>query len=199
MPVLLNAGAPWVRVGVFALCLVPLGLLVSRVIAGDLGPDPAQVLSHATGEWGLNFLLLALAATPAQRLGFPVLLRFRRMIGLFAFFYLCVHLLVFGQVYIGWSGDILREELLERPYVAVGFAAWLLLLPLALTSTSGWRRRLKQRWRQLHRLVYPAVILGWLHLMWLQRSDYSEALFYALPLVALLGWRVLRVRRRLLR
>ena len=100
--------------------------------------------------------------------------------------------MLFVQVYVGWSGALLTEELYERPYVMVGFAAWCALMPLALTSTDKARRWLGRRWRQLHRLVYPAAILAWLHLLWLARSDVGEALIYGMLFAVLLGWRVRR-------
>jgi sulfoxide reductase heme-binding subunit YedZ len=106
------------------------------------------------------------------------------------FFYTTLHLLVFAQVYVGWDVAILLEELLERPYVMVGFAGWVLLAPLALTSSDGMRRRLRQRWRQLHRLVYAVSVLAVLHVLWLSRSDIGDAVFYGILLGGLLLWRL---------
>ena len=118
------------------------------------------------------------------------------MLGLFVFFYVTLHLLVFAQVYVGWSGTILWEELSERPYVLVGFAAWLLLLPLAITSTRSMRRRLRQRWKQLHRAIYAVAILATLHLLWLSRSDVGDAVLYGGLFALLLAWRVRHALRR---
>jgi sulfoxide reductase heme-binding subunit YedZ len=121
-----------------------------------------------------------------------VLFRFRRVLGVAVFVYASVHLLLFAQVYVGWDAALLREELGERPYVLVGFAAWVLFLPLALTSTDAARRWLGRRWRLLHRAVYPATVLVWLHIFWLARSDIAEALFYAALFAGLLAWRMRR-------
>ena len=171
--------APWLDrlwwVLVFGLALSPFLFIVYGVLGNTLGPDPAEVLMHQTGEWAIRLLVLVLTARPLARWGWPALFRYRRMLGLFMFFYATLHLLVFAQVYVGWSLEILLEELLERPYVMVGFAGWVFLVPLALTSTNGMRRRLRQRWRQLHQLVYVVAVLGVLHVLWLSRSDIGDA------------------------
>ena len=143
-----------------------------------------------TGEWAIRLLVLVLAARPLAQWGWPRLFRYRRMLGLFMFFYTTVHLLVFAQVYVGWNASILAEELIERPYVMVGFAAWVLLVPLAVTSTHGMRRRLRQRWRQLHQAIYAVAVLGTLHLLWLSRSDIGDAVFYGAIFAVMLGWRL---------
>ena len=158
---------------------------------------------HTTGEWALRFLVVVLMARPLSQWGWPVLFRARRMFGLFVAFYASLHLLVFAQVYVGWSGAILAEELAERPYVVAGFAAWLLLLPLSITSFHSLRRRMGRHWRSLHRAVYLIALLATLHVLWLSRSDVGDALLYALVFGALLAWRVavfwrksLRLKRR---
>ncbi len=138
----------------------------------------------------MRFLVLVLLARPLAFYGRPFLFRYRRMLGLFAYFYATMHLLVFAQVYIAWSGDILTEELVERPYVLVGFLAWLIMVPLAITSTDGMRRRLRQRWKQLHRGVYAVAVLGTLHLLWLSRSDIGEAVLYGALFLGLFAWRL---------
>ena len=193
-----NVGAPrWVKtVVVIAVCLLPLIALSIQLGAGQLGPDPAKRLMQGTGEWGLRGLVLVLLAAPLARRGWPVLFRFRRVLGLCLFLYVSLHLMVFAQVYVGWSGILLVEELKERPYVLVGFSAWLAMLPLALTSTDWARRWLGRRWRQLHRLIYPATVLAWLHLFWLARSDLGEALIYGVIFAGLLLWRIRRTQLR---
>ena len=150
--------------------------------------------ADAAPEWGSRIAVGHLS--PLAQRGYRGLFRYRRLLGLTLFLYVSLHLLLFAQVYVGWSGDLLIEELNERPYVMVGFAAWCALIPLAFTSTDMARRRLGRRWRQLHRLVYPATILAWLHLLWLARSDVGEALTYGALFGLMLGW---RVRRRLLK
>lgn len=179
---------------VFLLTSAPIAWLSWKVATNQLGPDPAEALMDATGEWALRFLVVVLLARPASQWGWPLLFRHRRMLGLAVFFYASLHLLVFAQVYIGWSAAILLEELAERPYVIVGAAAWILLLPLALTSTNGWRSRLRQRWRQLHRLIYIVAPLAVLHMLWLARSDIGEVLVYAALLGLLLVWRLPALR-----
>ena len=192
--------APWLNrlwwTLVFGLALGPFLFIVYGVLGNTLGPDPAEVLMHQTGEWAIRLLVLVLTARPLARWGWPALFRYRRMLGLFMFFYATLHLLVFAQVYVGWSLEILLEELLERPYVMVGFAGWVFLVPLALTSTDGMRRRLRQRWRQLHQLVYVVAVLGVLHVLWLSRSDIGDAVLYGFLLGGLLCWRLWQVSKR---
>ena len=180
-----------------ALALLPLGLLVQGVLADTLGADPVAALTHATGEWALRLLLLGLALTPLRRLtgqAWPI--RFRRLVGLYAFFYACLHLAVFLVLDLGGFWTQVFEDIVKRPYITVGFAAWLLLVPLAFTSTRGWMRRLGRRWAQLHRLVYAIGVLAVLHFLWLVKSDLREPLVYAgilaILLGARLGWRLRR-------
>ena len=187
------AATGWlVTAGVLALCLAPFGLMTYQLSSGQLDPDPAKRLMQGTGEWALRGLAIILLATPLAQHGWRRLLQYRRMIGLTVFFYVSLHLLLFSQVYVGWELELLLEELNERPYVLVGFAAWCMLMPLAMTSFNSARRRLGRRWRQLHRLIYPATILAWFHLFWLSRSDVGEALAYGAVFLALLGWRLRR-------
>jgi len=181
---------PALRVIVFLAALTPFAVIVLNVIGDRLGPDPAEALMQQTGEWAIRLLVLVLAARPVAQWGWPRLFRYRRMLGLFMFFYTTLHLLVFAQVYVGWNASILAEELIERPYVMVGFAAWVLLVPLAVTSTQGMRRRLRQRWRQLHQAIYAVAVLGTLHLLWLSRSDIGDAVFYGAIFAVMLGWRL---------
>ena len=181
---------PTARVAFFLLCLVPFLALTNAVITNSLGPDPAEHLMLVTGEWVMRFMVLVLAATPLARWGWPRLARYRRMLGLYAWFYATLHLLVFAQVYIGWSGAILLEELAERPYVLVGFLAWLILVPLGITSAHSIRRKMGRNWRKLHKLTYGVAVLGWLHLLWLSRSDIGEAVVYGVVFVFLFALRI---------
>jgi sulfoxide reductase heme-binding subunit YedZ len=154
-------------------------------------------LTHGTGDWALRLLLLSLAMTPLRRLlGQPWPIRFRRLVGLYAFFYACLHLSIYLVLDLGGYWTQIFEDIAKRPYITVGFGAWLLLLPLALTSTRGWIRRLGRRWGQLHRLVYVAGGLAVLHFLWLVKSDLREPLVYAAVLALLLGLRLWwRLRR----
>lgn len=186
-----------VRAGVFALCLLPFTWLVYNAAIAGLGPDPGESIMHITGEWALRLLLLSLLVSPLRQWsGWPVVFKLRRMLGLYVFFYACIHLLSFCHFYIGWTGAALIEELVERPYITVGFAAWLLLLPLAVTSTRGMQRRLRRNWRRLHRLVYVVAALACCHILWQARSDIGEPLVYILLFTVLLGWRVKRFTAR---
>lgn len=180
---------PAIRVAVFLICLLPFLALVRAVALNSLGPDPAEHLMHVTGEWVMRLLVLVLLATPLARWGWPRLARYRRMLGLYVWFYATLHLLVFAQVYIGWSGEQLIEELAERPYVLVGFLAWLILVPLGITSAHVIRRKMGRRWRQLHKLTYVVAVLGWLHLLWLSRSDVGDAVVYGALFGLLLVYR----------
>ncbi len=185
-----------VRSGAFVLCFLPFAWLVYAVFENSLGPDPAEAVMRETGEWALRILALTLLVTPLRRLtGWPWVMKLRRMFGLYAFFYSCVHLLAFLQFFVGWSLPPLLQELVERPYITMGFAAWCLMLPLAVTSTRGMQRRLGRNWRRLHRSIYPAAVLACLHLLWQARSDIGEALVYIAIFACLLGWRFYDSRR----
>jgi sulfoxide reductase heme-binding subunit YedZ len=187
----------FVKGGVFVLCLLPFAWLVYGAASNGLGPDPAESIMHITGEWALRLLLLTLLVSPLRRWpGWTVVLKLRRMLGLYAFFYACIHLLSFSHFYIGWTAAALIEELAERPYITVGFAAWLLLLPLAVTSTRTMQRRLRRNWQRLHRLVYAVAVLACCHILWQARSDIGEALVYILLFAVLLAWRVKRFTAR---
>lgn len=182
---------------IFILCALPFLWLVYAAVAGGLGPDPAEALMHITGEWSLRFLALTLLMSPLRAwTGWSLSIRLRRMFGLYTFFYACIHFFTFLQFFIGWTSGRLIEELVERPYITLGFSAWLLMLPLALTSTRGMQRRLRGNWQRLHRLVYPAAVLACLHLLWQARSDVGEALVYLVIFSVLLGWRVRRPGRK---
>jgi sulfoxide reductase heme-binding subunit YedZ len=175
---------------VFVLCLVPFGLLAWGAIEGDLGANPLEHVTDVTGEWGLRFLLITLALTPLRRLtGWSPLQRFRRMLGLFAFFYVSLHFLawVWLDQELLWSNIV--ADIVKRPFVTVGFLAWLLLLPLALTSTRGMMRRLGRRWKALHSAIYLIATLGVLHYLWLVKADLLEPVIYGLVLIALLATR----------
>lgn len=174
---------------VFVLCLLPLAHLVWDAAQGTLGTDPVAQLEHHSGDWALRLLLATLAITPLRRLsGWHKIVRFRRMLGLFAFFYVSVHLLVYLVIDLGGFWSQLLGEIVKRPYITVGFAAWLLLIPLALTSTQKMMRRLGRNWQRLHRLVYPIALLGVLHYFWLVKADRREpALYLAIWIVLMLA------------
>ncbi len=177
----------------FMLCLMPLGNLVWGVIQDQLGANPIEVFTRSSGEWALRFLLVTLAITPLRHLtGLPVLLRFRRMLGLFAFFYALVHLVSYLWLdqFFDW-GEILLD-IYKRPFITVGMTAFLLLIPLAATSTNRMVKRLGPNWRRLHRLIYVLVPLAVLHFFWLVKADLRTPLIYGLILSVLLGFRLYR-------
>lgn len=187
-----------VRVAVFALCLVPAGLLLRDLFTGGLGVNPVETLLRALGDWGLRLLLVTLALTPLRWLtGATWLIRLRRMLGLFAFTYVVLHLSVFVVFEHSLRLAGIIEDIANRPYILVGFSAFLLLVPLAVTSTQGWMRRLGRRWKQLHWLVYPAGVLGVVHFFLLIKANrWAEPLIYAGVLALLLGYRVVRRAKR---
>jgi len=182
----------WTKVLVFLICLVPLGVLIREALTGGLGSNPTQFLEHATGDWTLRFVAITLAVTPLRKiLRLPQLIRFRRMFGLFAFFYGCCHFsvyLTFDQIF-----DLhgIWADVLKRRYITVGFTGFVLMIPLALTSTAGWIRRMGgRRWAMLHRAIYLTAIAGVIHYYWLVKSDIHLPLEYAAVMAILLGWRV---------
>jgi sulfoxide reductase heme-binding subunit YedZ len=190
--VLNRAGWRWfvAKAAAHALALSPLAWMVLDAMHAALGADPVAALTHRTGDWALRLLLACLAMTPLRRvLGQPWPLRLRRLLGLYAFFYASLHLSVYLVLDLAGDWAHLLEDIAKRPYITVGFGAWLLLAPLALTSTRGWMRRLGRRWGQLHRAVYVAAALGVLHFYWGVKADVREPLLYAGVLAVLFGIR----------
>lgn len=175
----------------FVASLVPLALLVRDGVANNLGANPVEAIRLYTGDWTLRFLLIALAVTPLRRIsGWNAILRLRRMLGLFAFFYACLHFVSYIWLDQHFMFDLIVEDVLDRPYITVGVLGFVLLIPLALTSTNGMIKRLgAKRWQRLHKLVYVIAIAGVIHFWWLVKSDISEPLIYALLLALLLGLR----------
>ncbi len=190
---------------VFCACLAPFGLLVLRAneIGGlDLGADPKAEVLKTLGMTGLNLLMLTLCVTPIRRAtGINRLVTLRRMLGLFSFFYLCLHFLTYIGLYIQFDWSMLLEDIGKRPYITVGFTALMLMVPLAVTSTNGWQRRLGRRWVKLHRLVYVIAILAVVHYWWQVKLDVSDPLLYVVLLAGLfwarvLHWRATEERKR---
>lgn len=182
----------WTKAVVFLLCLVPAGVLIWDAVTFNLGSNPTQFLEHATGDWTLRFVAITLCITPLRRLfKLPLLIRFRRMLGLFAFFYGCCHFaiyLTFDQIF-----DLhgIWADIAKRRYITVGFTGFVLMIPLAITSTAGWIRRMGgKRWAALHRAIYATAVLGVIHFWWLVKSDVHVPMEYAAVFAALLGWRI---------
>ncbi len=183
----------------FVACSLPLAWLAARAfgVAGlGLGANPVSELIHQLGLWGLRLLLVTLCVSPlAVTLRKPRLLKLRRMLGLFAFTYLLLHFLAWLVLDQTLRPAAIAADLVKRPYITVGFTALLLLVPLAVTSTDRWMRRLGRRWHALHRLIYPAAVLGCWHFWWQVKADWREPLVYAVALSGLLAWRWRRARR----
>jgi len=181
----------WTKVVVFALCLVPFGILLWRGFHNDLGLNPVEFVEHTTGDWILRFLVITLAITPLRKiLHLPQLIRFRRMMGLFAFFYACLHFSTWLGVDRSFNWHDILDDIAKRPFITVGFTGFVLMIPLAITSTAGWIRRLGgKRWQLLHRAIYLSAIAGVIHYYWLVKSDVRLPLMYGAILAVLMLYR----------
>src|SRR5271168_1769970 len=171
---------------------MPLGMLVCRALYNDLTANPIEAITPATGDWTLRFLIITLAITPLRKLlRLPQLIRFRRMLGLFAFFYACLHFSIWIGVDKFFDWPEMWKDVQKRRFITVGFAAFVLMIPLAVTSTAGMIRRLGgKRWQMLHRAIYVSAILGVIHYYWLVKSDLRKPLLYAGIVVILLAYRL---------
>ena len=179
---------------VFAACLTPAAWLLYRAFRGDLGVNPLETLTNETGIWTLRLLVATIAVTPIRWLTkWNPIISFRRMIGLFAFFYGTIHFFIYFLFDRSLQFDGLWEDVVLRPYITVGFTAFVLMIPLAVTSTTGWIRRLGgRRWNLLHRLVYLSALGGVLHYWWKVKLDVTNPVIYAAIVGVLLGWRVVK-------
>jgi sulfoxide reductase heme-binding subunit YedZ len=181
----------WSKPLVFAACLIPLGLLVWSALHGGLGANPVEFVTHATGDWTLRFLIITLCVTPFRKiLRLPELIRFRRMLGLFAFFYACLHFSTYIVLDKFFDLADMWKDIAKRKFITVGFAAFVLLIPLAITSTAGMIRRLGgKRWQTLHRAIYFSAFLGVVHYYWLVKSAVIRPLAYGAIFAVLMLWR----------
>ncbi len=181
----------WTKIALFLLCLVPLGALLWRFFSGRLGANPVEFVQHATGDWTLRFLVFTLCITPLRKLlKLPEMIRFRRMLGLFAFFYACLHFLTYIGPDQAFDLSAMWKDVAKRPFITVGFTAFVLLIPLAITSTAGWIRRLGgRRWQMLHRAIYVSAVCGVIHYYWLVKSAVIRPLTYGAIVGLLLAWR----------
>ena len=179
------------KLAVWLVALTPAVRLVWKGVNGELGANPIEAVIHQTGWWGLVLLTITLAISPLRRLtGWLPIIRFRRLVGLFAFFYVSLHLAAYVALDQVFELEFIFEDIVERPFITVGFAAWLILLSLAVTSTRGWIQRLGRSWQRLHRVVYLAVGLGALHFFWKEKADTLEPLLFATGIALLLLLRV---------
>ena len=180
------------KVVVFLASLVPAAMLVRAFFTGELGFNPAETIRLETGRWTFKFLLLTLAVTPIRRVtGWNAVIRYRRMLGLFAFFYGTLHFASYWAFDVNFEIGATLKDIVKRPFITVGFASFLLMIPLALTSTQGSIRRLGRRWAVLHRLVYVSTICAAIHFAWTVKVFTGDPVYYALTVTALLGFRVL--------
>lgn len=182
----------FIKISVFLLSLAPFLLLVNDTLQDQLGANPIETLHFTLGDWALRFLCISLALTPLKKIlqqSWPA--RFQRMAGLFAYFYACLHFLVYIVLDLSLSWENFIDEVPQSPYILVGLLTFLLLTPLALTSTKAMQKRLGKHWMQLHKLVYIAGISAVIHYLWLVKSDISEPLVYAAVMSALLGFRLI--------
>lgn len=176
---------------VFVGCLVPLALLASGALRGQLGANPIEKITHQTGDWTLILLLVTLAVTPLRRItGINELIAFRRMLGLFAFFYGTLHFFTYIWLDKFFDAHEIVKDVYKRPFITAGFTGFVLMIPLAITSTKGWIRRLGKKWVVLHRLIYASAIAGVVHYIWLVKKDVRKPLIYAAILALLLLWRI---------
>jgi methionine sulfoxide reductase heme-binding subunit len=182
----------WSKPVVFLFCLLPLAALGWRALHGELTANPIEFITHATGDWTLRFLVITLCVTPFRKiLHLPELIRFRRMLGLFAFFYACLHFTTYIWLDKFFDLTEMWKDIAKRKYITVGFTAFLLLIPLAVTSTAGWIRCLGgKRWQMLHRLIYFSASLGVIHYYWLVKSAVIRPLTYGAIVAVLLLWRL---------
>jgi sulfoxide reductase heme-binding subunit YedZ len=185
-------GSRWSKIPVFGLSLVPALLLARKALNGDLGANPIEFVTHWTGDWTIRFQCITLAITRLRKLaGLPELIRFRRMLGLFCFFYASLHFLSWLVLdkYFDWN-EIARD-VVKRPFITAGFTAYVLLIPLAISSTAGWIRRLGgKRWQVLHRIIYVSGCAGMVHYYWLVKSDIRLPLLYGAIVTILLSYRL---------
>lgn len=189
------------KLWVFAICLLPLARLIALGGSGGLGANPIEFITRATGTWTLVGLILTLSVTPLRRLsGHADLIRYRRMLGLFSFFYASLHFVTYIWLDQFFDPAAIARDILKRPFITVGFSAFVLLIPLAATSTHAMMRRLGRRWQHLHRLIYLIALLAIVHYLWLVKKDLTSPLIYGVVVVVLLALRLpwgLRLMRAL--
>ena len=175
---------------IFFLSLIPFFLILYKIIFNKLGPEPVKEITHLTGEWTLLFIIFTLSMTPLKKITkLNIWISFRRMLGLFLFFYATLHMLTYVVIDYRLNFESISKDILTKKFIFVGFAAWVLLLPLALTSSKKALIYLKDKWKKLHRLIYVIAILGVTHFIWLVKKDLTEPLIYAVIILILLLFR----------
>jgi sulfoxide reductase heme-binding subunit YedZ len=181
----------WLRVALLLICLVPFAQLIYNALTDNLGANPIDAITRHTGSWALIFLLVTLSVTPVRKLSaWNGLVKYRRMLGLFAFFYAALHFTTFLVLDHFFDFNAILKDIMKRPYITAGFTGFVLMIPLAITSTTGMIRRLGKRWQQLHRLVYITAVAGVIHFYWLVKADIRRPAQYGFVLALLLGYRL---------
>ncbi len=190
----------WLRITVFLICLGPFAQLIYNALTDNLGANPIDAITLHTGSWGLIFLIATLSVTPLRKIsGWNGLIKFRRMLGLFAFFYATLHFMTFVVLDHFFDFNAIVKDVMKRPYVTAGFTGFVLLVPLVLTSTKGMIQRLGKKWQQLHRLVYIAAVAGVIHFYWLVKADIRRPVQYGSVLAVMFGYRLFASVRTALR
>ena len=186
----------YLKPGVFTLCTIPLILILYKIFFNKLGPEPVKEITSFTGEWTLIFICLTLSMTPLKRLtNLTMWVSFRRMLGLFVFFYASLHLLTYIGIDYRFNWQPILDDVFKKKYIFIGFAAWVLLIPLAITSSQKMIKLLKNNWKRLHRLIYIIAIFGSLHYIWLSKTIFFKPLIYTLIIVVLLALRI-KIKKR---
>ena len=181
---------------VFILSLVPFLIIVFKIFFNQLGPEPVKEITHHTGEWTLIFIVLTLAMTPLKRITKSnIWISFRRMLGLFVFFYATIHLMTYVIIDYRFDWQQIYDDVLKKKYIFIGFSAWLLLIPLAFTSSQKMAKLLRHNWKKLHKLIYIIAIFGSLHYIWLSKTIFFKPLIFMLIILVLLGLRI-KIKKR---
>ena len=181
----------YLKPSVFILSTIPFLVILYKIFLNKLGPEPVKEITHFTGEWTLIFLCLTLSMSPLKRLtNLSVWVSFRRTLGLFVFFYATLHLLTYDGLDYRFDWQTILDDVVKKKYIFIGFAAWLLLIPLAITSSKKMVKLLKNNWKKLHRLVYIIAIFGSLHYIWLSKTIFFKPLIYFIIIIVLLAFRI---------
>ena len=179
------------KFGVFTLSLIPFLIITYKIFFNQLGPEPVKEITHHTGEWTLIFIIITLAMTPLKKITkLNIWISFRRMLGLFVFFYATIHLMTYVVIDYRFDWQQIYNDVLKKKYIFIGFSAWLLLIPLAVTSSQKMTKLLKQNWKKLHRLIYLIAIFGALHYIWLSKTIFFKPLIFAVIIIILLMFRL---------
>jgi len=181
----------YLKPGVFLLSLIPFLIIIYKIFFNQLGPEPVKEITHHTGEWTLIFIIITLAMSPLKKITkLNIWISFRRMLGLFVFFYATIHLMTYIVIDYRFNWQQIYDDVLKKKYVFIGFSAWLLLIPLAATSSQKMTKLLKQNWKKLHRLIYVIAIFGALHYIWLSKTIFFKPLIFAIIILILLMFRL---------